>query len=294
MVRSMTGFAKASYQSRKGSFSLEILSINKKYLEIFTYLPKELFFLEIPLKKKIEKHIFRGQITLRVTYTPLEYEKTTILPDFSLVECLKEGWEGYAKKLQLPINQIDITFLAHLSKQFLPDSKGIFDKQLEKDLFEQLEKVIDSLIQMKEEEGEALCKDVVKQILSIEKELAKIEKMAKEAPLHFREKVEKRVKELLPMTEELEDRVIREVLLLSDKVDITEEIIRLRSHIEQFSSLLKEEKVPSGRKADFICQEMFREINTISSKSLDVKLSHSAIEIKSALEKIRQQIQNIE
>ncbi len=289
MLRSMTGFGRSSVALKRGSFVLELQSVNRKYLESVIFLPKEISSFEIELKKSISKKISRGQITLRISFFPSQEGIEEFLPNIEYLESLKKGWEKIARKLKIESN-IDLNFLVGQLKYTKEENPNIeFEKE---SLLKSLDKALLELIAMKDREGKALYQDIKKRLKLIESMLLKIEKMGKAAfkkyEMKLREKLLEFLKEQMP-----EERIIRETAIYAEKVDIAEEITRLKSHIKQFNFLMEKEEIV-GRKLDFLLQEMMREANTIASKSCDKDVSQEIVDIKSELEKIREQVQNIE
>jgi uncharacterized protein (TIGR00255 family) len=290
-MRSMTGFGRAEVLLPIGKLVLEISSINRKYLDVTVHLPKELSSFEMDVRSVVGKKVSRGQLTLRYTLYA-ELKSQSVLPDPSLVKKMKSGWEKIAEEVGLSKKDVDLTFIA---QQFQKLSLPVELKDASKcqTLLESCTvKALDALIKMKVQEGKALAKDIVLRLKNIEKELAVIEKKAPIVIEKLKAKMLAKIAELFPNEADNQDRILREVVIYSEKADITEEIVRVKSHIKQFIRLLSKPDDAPGRKMDFLIQELMRETNTIGSKSSD--MASSTVEIKSELEKIREQIQNIE
>jgi uncharacterized protein (TIGR00255 family) len=206
------------------------------------------------------------------------------------VKALKRGWEKIAKTLGYDPAKIDLPFLMLYSpieeKSFAEDKDLPFIEKCMKE-------AMDGLCKMKVKEGKALAADVSKRLAVLKKNLKEIESLSPLAADRMRKSLQGKMKELQE-SPELDERILRETLLFADRIDITEEITRLSSHFNQFLGMLNTKEKTIGRKMDFLIQEMGREINTIGSKSLDTKISYLVVEMKSELEKIREQIQNIE
>lgn len=286
----MTGFGRAQIDVKRGSFIIELQSINRKFLESSIFSPKEYSSLEIDLRKIISKRIFRGQITLRINFFPSEENIDQLLPSIKYLENLKKGWEKIAQKLKLDRGDIDLNFLVgqlKYTKEENPDFEN--EKQA---IFKCLEKAVDEIISMKNREGLNLFKDIKKRLKLMESDLLKIQKIGVVAFKKYESKLKEKLLEFLNQ-QLAEERIIRETAIYAEKVDITEEITRLNSHLKQFYFLMEKEETV-GRKLDFLLQEMMREANTIASKSCDKDISTKIVDIKSELEKIREQVQNIE
>lgn len=291
MIASMTGFGRALIDAPFGKLIVEIQSVNRKHLELFVSMPKDYSRFEHEIRKWISEAITRGQVSVRIYLTPSADQFGHFLPDLSMLKQLKEGWEEIARNLGYEAKAIDLPFLMQnippLSKQEIAR-----DEDLESFKMATTE-ALTALLQMKRKEGQALVHDIQKRLGSMEHSLAEIEKLSPDTVSKMKKKLHDRIVEAAPNLAEADERVMREIAIFAEKVDIAEEITRFRSHLVQFHELLKE-KAAIGRKMDFLVQEMGREINTIGSKSLESKISHLVVEVKSELEKIREQIQNIE
>lgn len=292
MIASMTGFGRASLEAAFGKITLEIQSVNRKHLEISVSLPKEYARFEPDLRKWISEKISRGQISVRVYIAANLESAPSLLPSFELLSSCKKGWEDLAEKLGYDKSCVDLAFLT----QRLPTLSST-ETAKDEDLpaFEKCTKeALKALLSMKQAEGKALVSDIEQRLHLMEGHIAVIETLVPEAVSRMKTKMKERVMEAISHLTDADERgVLREIALFAEKVDIAEEITRLKSHIVQFRDLLKAPH-SIGRKMDFLVQEMGREINTVGSKSLETKVAHLVVEVKSELEKIREQIQNIE
>ncbi len=290
MLKSMTGFGRASFSSKLGSINIEISGVNKRFLDIALSIPKELSIFEADIKKMIKSKLNRGYINLKLDYLPNVEEG--VLPDKAILKKLKKSWESLAEDLGYSKKDINFEFLFE-QYRFLPQKKLKNIQELKKLIFEALDKALLSMIDMRTKEAKEIKIDLEKRLLIISKELASIEKKAPRAKKNYEKKLLMKLKDLLKETADKE-RVLREAAIYAEKIDIQEEIIRLKSHIKQFSLLLKDKKEAIGRKLEFLIQEFLREANTIASKSQDIEVSTSVVEIKNEIEKIKEQLQNIE
>lgn len=286
-MKSMTGFGRAEGETPFGKLVVEIHSVNRKYLELHLSLPKEFSRFEMEIRKMAGEFIHRGTVSIRLHLQP---NTTTILPDASLLLSLKKGWEKLAKELGYPKESVDFPFLMKYASE-LPQGHAV-DEQDFKPISALITKSLKALDVMKDKEGAALAKDTASRLKAIAAYITEIEKTAPDAVAKMRLRLQEKMEEHLKASVELDDRLLREVALYAERLDISEEITRFRSHIAQFEKLMKE--TLSGRKLEFLVQEMGREINTIGSKSMDSKISHLVVEVKSELEKVREQNQNIE
>lgn len=292
MLASMTGFGRSVVETPLGRLVVEILSVNRKYFEMYVTLPKELSRFEIEVRKWVGEKVSRGQVSVRVQLSLSAENMGAALPEFEMLKQFKQGFEELAKKLGFDPKTIDLPFLvAHLPQS----PKGAF---FEKGELSYLQKGVDealiALVAMKQEEGRALKTDLVKRLKEIAEIVEKVEELAPQSVIKAQERLREKLEGLVKESGEMEERLLREVALFADKVDIAEELTRLRSHIGQFEAFCKAKQAPIGRKMDFLVQEMGREINTIGSKSADAKIAYFVVEMKSELEKMREQIQNIE
>ena len=286
MIRSMTGFGRAILSDQSGKLTVEITAVNRKYLEIFISSPREFVQFEHVVRKWVGDRATRGQISVRIYFVPAKMEG--ILPEPAVLRTLKRDWDRLADEAGIDSKEVTLTFLT----QYLPTRP---QESSDEELFALktcVHEAIESLMAMKLAEGKALSADLTFRIQELEKMIGEIEKHAPDATEKMRAKLFEKMQEALRSTPDLEERLLREIALFAERVDITEEITRFRSHIEQFKGFLKGDIV--GRKMDFLLQEMGREVNTIGSKAMEAKISHTVVAMKSELEKIREQVQNIE
>jgi uncharacterized protein (TIGR00255 family) len=291
MLKSMTGFSKEKITSKFGNLSLEISCINKRFLETKIYLPKEFLSIENELRKKVEEKIIRGQVFLRFEFFPSKDVVQSFLPNITLLKTLKTNYEKLSKELKIK-EDITLKFLLDEFKDYKEEKNTDIEKY-KKPFFDILNKALDNLILMQQKEGQTLQKDIEKRILLIQSELKIIKKESPNVKIQFQTKLNKKIEEISKGLDFDKDRILKEVAIFSEKIDITEEIIRLDSHLSSFLKLLKE-KESMGRKLEFLLQEILREINTISSKSQSLIISKNIIEIKTEIEKVKEQLQNIE
>ena len=289
MLASMTGFGRAGLDSSLGKLIAEIQSVNRKHLEINVSLPKECARFENDIRAWVGEVIFRGHVSVRLYLFQSEESVAALLPDPKSLKKLKMGWEKIAKTLGYDKKCIDLPFILANSPmqqrlQFLEDKDlGLIKSCMKEALL--------GLTRMKLREGKALAADEKKRLMAMRSSLKAIEELAPKALERMKAALSIKLKDIAP---NFDERLLREGLLFADRIDISEEITRLESHFEQFEHTLGGNERAVGRKMDFLIQEIGREINTIGSKSVDAKISHLVVEMKSELEKIREQAQNIE
>ena len=280
--RSMTAYGRAQHHSKLGRWTVDIHSVNRKGLDLNIALPQTMLFLDGDVRKWISEAAERGQVSVRISFEFLELEEAID----SLQEQQKK-WQKIAKALGYPASSIDLRFLVD---RLNPSQVPVEEKALKADLQKAWEIAVKNWIVMKEKEGKALVHDIEKRTKHIEEELKKILKWQPLLQERYRKKLQERMKDI----QVEEDRLLREAALLADKADITEEITRLHSHLEQMDEYLRSKEKSVGRTLDFLAQEMGREIGTLMAKAGDTDISKVAITIKSEVEKIREQVQNIE
>lgn len=293
LAKSMTGYGLGEASNEEYKLKVEIKTVNHRYNEIFIRLPRHLNYLEDNLKKLIKGYIHRGKIDVYVDFEYVDQSAVDVKVDMSLAKAYKSALENLKRELDLNDN-ISLRDIVSLSDVIKMDKKEI-DKDSIWLFFEETFKIaLDDLIRMKLNEGESLKVDILKKLEAMKDLIIDISQRAPLVVKEHKEKLQERISVLLDEGMVLdEERLVTEVAFFADKSSIDEEIVRLKSHIEQFHSILEEEG-SIGRKIDFLIQEMNREINTIGSKSNDISISKNVVEIKSEIEKIREQIQNIE
>lgn len=289
----MTGFGSAFSTTKVGKLNLEITTINKRFLEVSIYLPKVFSFFETEIRKYISQKIVRGQVSLKFEFSFSEKNIFSTLPSFSYLKNLKKGWEKLSKDLGYKKEEISLEFLLSQTK-YIPEEKIKDVATLKKMIFDAVEKAIKNVIEMRKKEGLVIKTDLEKRIGLIKKQLISIEKKAPITKKNFEKRLKAKFEDIFIDKVEIEDRLLREVAIFADKIDITEEIVRLDTHLKEFLLFLKAKKEAIGRKLEFLLQECLRETNTIASKASDAEISKAAVIMKDEIEKIKEQLQNIE
>lgn len=293
-MKSMTGFGSAEASSESGLvFSLEISSVNKKQLEIRVLLPKEIMFYEIHVRQVVGRKISRGMVTVRLN---VRFEGRALTETVRINEPVIMSYIRKIHKLRermdIPegLNLVELLKLPGAAETVYPELSMEDEAMLE----EIVEKAIDGLDGMRINEGEAIRADLLKRIGFMEAELAKLEPIAEKIPHMHRSMLLKRLQDSGLSVGSDDDRVMKEFVIYSDKSDISEELTRLKSHFVQFRCFLDKNHAPVGRSLDFLVQEIFREINTIGNKALLAEVTPIIVSTKTEIEKIREQVQNIE
>jgi len=292
MVSSMTGFGRGTSETEEMGYTIEIKSVNHRYLDLNIKLPKSLISLEGRIRREIQNKINRGKIDLFLTQNvyQIKNEKAIFNKKVadSYVACLKDVKERYNAA-----DDISVSLISRFPEVITLEQKEEDLESIWGLICSALNEAIDKLNIMRTIEGEKLKEDILIKLMGIEKMVLKIEEKAPQVPLIYKEKLQNRLKELLENNQIDESRLYSEVTMFSDRSCIDEEIVRLKSHISQLRSTLSMDE-PIGRKLDFIVQEMNRETNTIGSKANDLEITKYVLEMKNDIEKIREQIQNIE
>jgi len=293
MLISMTGFGRAECQEGDYTYQAEIRSVNNRFIEINTRLPKAYVDLEQPLKKLIKSHCSRGSISLTISLGNSNEGsgEWDVKPNLSLATQYVDALNQIRDSLGLQ-GEIDLKSVVGL-RDIIKIEPVALDPAKKDLILKITTEVLISLQKMREEEGENLQKDLAQRIDAIESHAAEIESRHPEVIKEYQEKLNERIKTLNEGVGLDETRLVQEAALLADRSDVTEEMTRLKSHLNQFRNFFNA-KEPIGRKLEFITQEINREVNTTGSKSSDITISNRVIEMKSELEKIREQVQNIE
>lgn len=294
MIQSMTGYGRTEAILNDRKYTVEIKSLNHRYLEISLRVPTLLSPLELEIKKKISGRFTRGRIEASIRMDSdcgsisegrYELNLPLIRNYYELLMLLKQ-------ELNLE-EKITLTMMTGFRDAFVLKDPGLDLSVVWEDLETVLDKAMAALIEMRKKEGENIYHDLMQRLNLIIKSLDSIALRAPQVTVEYQKRLSERVKELTGGMVLDDLRLGQEVAIMAEKSDITEEIVRLKSHIHQFGDLLKNIDA-AGRNIDFIIQEMIREINTIGSKSSDADISRKVIEIKSELARIREQVQNIE
>lgn len=294
MLKSMTAYGRAILHSSVGHFVVEIQSVNRKFLEVQVTIPKELARFEAELKKKVQNVVSRGQVTLKVFATFDETLPIVVKPNLLLVKQLKQAWDQIADELGLDKKDFQLSLLKGVEDVLSFEDNFEGEDIYRESLNHVLDSALKSFIEMKTREGLALQEDILNRLAQMRHWMIYIEKRAPDAPKKYREKLGARLEELFPGSIENEDRILREIAVFAEKIDVTEEITRFISHLKQFEEVVHSPDGAVGKTLEFIVQEMNREVNTIGSKSSDLEITRHVIHIKGELERIREQIQNVE
>lgn len=292
MIKSMTGFGRSTYENEGREYIIEIKSVNNRFTDINIKMPRNLNYLEEKIRKQILSNISRGKVEVSIQLN----NNSDLGKKINLNTDIAKKYVEELKKLSEETNIIDNINIMDVAR--FPDVLNIrideeAEEVIEKELFTALDSAIDSFLDMRQKEGSKIKVDLENRIEVIKQKIEQISSISAGLVDEYVVKLETRIKELLKTDVVDQTRLAQEVVIYSDKCSVEEEITRLKSHISQFLNLLNE-NIAIGKKLDFLIQEMNRETNTIGSKSSDIKMTNIVIDIKNILEKIREQVQNIE
>ena len=292
MIKSMTGFGRCEIQKDSRKFTVELKSVNHRYLDVNIRMPKKLNFFETAIRTLLKSYANRGKVDIFITYEDLSQTQVSVKYNAALaaeyLRYLKQMEEEFGLE-----NDVRVSTLSRYPEVFTMEEQSEDEKELWNGLKEALVGAFTQFVETRKTEGENLKKDILSKLDLLSEQIGFIEERSPQIVAEYREKLEDKMKELLADTQIEESRIAAEVILFADKICTDEEVVRLKSHISHMRNTL-EEQDEIGRKLDFIAQEMNREANTILSKANDIEVSDRAISLKTEIEKIREQIQNIE
>ncbi len=296
MIKSMTGFGRGQYSDEVKTVTVEIKAVNHRYCDIYVKMPRRYAFAEEQIKAEIKKKISRGKIEVGVTVDAFGTSDTDVRLDKALAA-------KYYKALQELDDSFDFSIGGGITMSLLAKMPDVIknapaeenEEEMLKALLDATSKAVDDICAMREVEGGKLAADLEMRAGIVDDIRARISERAPMIEREYAAKLRARIEELLDGAVEIpEDRIALEAAIFADKANITEELIRLESHIAQLRSFLKTDNEAIGKKIDFLIQEMNREANTIGSKSNDKEITSMMLDLKAEVEKIREQVQNIE
>jgi uncharacterized protein (TIGR00255 family) len=292
MLKSMTGFGRGEGDTTLGKVVVESRTVNHRYCDINIKLPKRLSLFENRIKEIIRSQVSRGRIDVSLRLDSLGEEKVQLSVDIDLAEQYYRVLHGLKEKLQLK-DDVTLSLLAGAKDLITAKEESVDTEPYWQEVLPVLNQSFKNMDEMKRLEGESLAKDLQQRLEHITRQLQTIQQQFPSRLKGTLARLHDRVRSLLEGMEIDPLRFQQEVALLAERTDITEEIVRAESHLAQFTTLLKGNE-PVGRKMDFLLQEIHREVNTVSAKVNDAEISQRVVEIKSELEKIREQVQNVE
>ena len=291
MIKSMTGFGKSILINEQREYQIEMKSVNHRYLDINVRIPRQLMYLEETIKKEISSKIKRGKIEVFINFQDKKQEGEKVLINKDMAKSYIHQLQEIAKETGIS-PEIEITEIAKMP-EVLNITFNQEDEKIKQEIIELTKDATSKMEDMKKFEGIKMAEDINKRMDKINEKITKISCNSTRLIEEYIVKLEKRIKEILKTEEVDKPRLAQEVVIYADKCSIEEEITRLRSHVKQFKEML-ESDTAVGKKLDFLIQEMNRETNTIASKANQLEIINEVVEIKTELENIREQIQNIE
>ena len=291
MIKSMTGYGKSNICVNSREYQVEIRTVNHKYSDINIRMPKIISYLEEDVRKSINSKIKRGKIDVSISFENYNQEATDVKINTELAKIYIQNLRKLAEEENISSN-IEVTEISKFP-DVLKLKSSLDETEIRKEILPALEDAIMQVIEMRKNEGEQIVKDIINKISQIEGKIQEIFELSTGLIEEYVVKLETRIKDLLK-TEDLDkSRLMQEVVIYADKCSVEEEITRMKSHITQLRNLL-ESNEPTGKKMDFLIQEMNRETNTIGSKANNLEITNRVVDIKTILEDVREQIQNIE
>lgn len=292
MIKSMTGFGRCEVAENNRKFTVEMKAVNHRYLDVNIKMPKSLNFFESAIRSELKNYIARGKVDVFITYEDLSENTSTVRYNKEVAEEYLTYLRQMAADFGLD-DDIRVSTLSKYPEVFTMEEAGVDEEELWKELKKAVDGAAGMFVESRITEGENLKNDLIDKLDGMLKLVDFIAERSPRIVTEYRRKLEEKVKELLGDNTVDENRLLTEVTIFADKICVDEEIVRLRSHIETTKNALLEGG-SIGRKLDFIAQEMNREANTTLSKANDLEISNCAIELKTEIEKVREQIQNIE
>ena len=289
----MTGFGRAEVVTDERKITIDLKSVNHRYLDLSIKMPKKLSFLEGAIRNLMKTYIQRGKVDVYITYEDYTMNNGALKYNRELaseyITCLKQMQQDFGLDYD-----IKVSTLSRYPEVLVMEEQSVDEEALWGFIEPPLREACEKFIQTRDQEGRNLEKDLLDKLKALDEKVIRVENRAPEVVNAYRTKLEAKVAELLADTQIDDNRIAAEVILFSDKICNDEETVRLHSHIRNMQKMLATETEGIGRKLDFMAQEMNREANTILSKSSDLETSNIAIDLKTEIEKIREQIQNVE
>ena len=292
MLKSMTGYGRGEAVLNGRTITVEVRSVNNRYLDCSVKVPRLYIFAEDAIKSRVQGSISRGKVDVFVTLESIGGEQVVISVNQPVADSYYNALTGLRDRYQLR-DDISVSLLSRFQDVLLVEKSQEDVEAVAKDICSVLDIALADFNAMRQREGEKLAQDIRSRADTIAQLLAKVEERSPQTVSEYRTKLENRMREVLSNTQLDESRILTEAAIFADKVAVDEETVRLRSHLQQMYGMLQSGGAV-GRKLDFLLQEMNREANTIGSKCTDVRLARIVVEIKAELEKIREQTQNIE
>ena len=293
MAYSMTGFGRCTKEATCGRLTIEIKSVNHRFLDVSVRMPRELSFLEMRLRDTVRRRIVRGKVDVSVSFDGNTDENISLKFNPNIAKSYLEGASEMESTFGIKNDMTTVT-LSSLPYVFEKVSNQTDEDEMTRLLDDSLEEALDNFENARKSEGDRLVKDILQKTDELLSYVSDIEERSPQIVAAYKEKINEKLSEFSDITEGIDSsRLALEVTMYADKICVDEEIVRLKSHVKETVNVLKKDG-EVGRRLDFLSQEMNREANTILSKSVDVKTDNTGVSMKTVIEKIREQIQNLE
>ncbi len=292
MIKSMTGYGRAQNVIDGRDITVEIKSVNHRFFEFSARTPRIYGYLDEKIKKFLQGKIARGKVEVSVQIINPEAQGTNVEINYALAESYAKALREMADRLNIK-DDLSISVMTRFSDLFTVQKEHEDEDAVWNAVESVLNEALEKFVKMRTDEGEKMREDVLSRLIFIEESVTKVESLSEQTVSAYREKLYNKIKEVLSDKTIDEQRILTEAAIFSEKIAVDEETVRLKSHINQFRSIVQSSE-PVGRKLDFLVQEINRETNTIGSKASDLSITKLVVDMKSEIEKIREQIQNIE
>ncbi len=293
MIKSMTGFGRCELSDGERKFTVEMKGVNHRYLDVNIRMPKKLNFFETSIRSLLKQSVSRGKVDIFITYEDLSEGQAVLKYNASLAKEYMESLREMEEQFGLE-NDVRVSTLSRYPEVLTMEEQALDEEEIWNCLKKAMEGAISQFVETRTLEGENLRRDIIDKLDGMAELVEFIEVRSPKIIAEYREKLEEKVSELLADTQIDDSRIAAEVVIFADKICTDEEVVRLKSHISHMKDVLLSDEAGIGRKLDFIAQEMNREANTILSKANDLEVSNRGIDLKTEIEKVREQIQNIE
>ena len=289
----MTGYGRAKFENENREINVEIKSVNHRYLDLNIKVPRLYAYLEDLVKKTAQASLVRGKVDIYVSIKEKEGSDIKISPNMPVIEGYLNAAKAISERFGMPMESLGLIDVMRLPDAIAADKEEADADVISAQVAETLQQAIGEYNTMRETEGKRLCEDILLRAGLIRDYVDFVEQRSPDSVQEYRDRIALRMNEILDDADIAQQKILSEAALFADKVSVTEEIVRLRSHLKQLGSMVNG-NAAVGRKLDFLVQELNRESNTIGSKANDYEIAKTVVELKAEIEKIREQIQNLE
>lgn len=293
MLKSMTAYGRIEKRSSLGAVTAEIQSLNRKFLDLSVSLPKELSPLDVSVRKKTSSIMRRGKVNVKIGVEYTDETPVSVKANLPLARQIKDAWENMEKEL-LIASEIDLKIVAQMPDVMQFTVKQNIAEEWEELVLEAVGEVLNQVQEMQKREGEAIAADFTDRIEKLRAMMEQVNTLTPQVKDRNREKLRLTLSQIIENGDELEERLLKEACIFAEKIDIAEEVTRFFSHLSQFQIKMDNAQEPVGKTLEFLLQEMQREVNTVGSKAQDLEISRLVVEMKTEIERIREQVQNVE